>query len=55
MLAILVYYSRTCLDVYHRAVKMYTPYPKFVLIGAIYIEKALEWTEIVFVLTGVSY
>ena len=36
-------------------VKMCTPYPEFVLTGVICIEKALKGTEIVYVLTGISY
>ena len=34
---------------------MRSPYPEFVLTGIILIEKALKGTEIVFILTGVSY
>ena len=34
---------------------MCSPYPEFVLTNVIYIEKALKGTEIVFVLTGISY
>ena len=34
---------------------MCIPYPEFVLTGVICIEKALKGTEIVYVLTGISY
>ena len=34
---------------------MLSPYPEFVLTYIICIEKALKGTEIVFVLTGISY
>ena len=35
--------------------KMRSPYPEFVLTNIICNEKALKGTEIVFVLTGISY